>query len=262
MNKLKTLLGSVGAAAMVMGLAVPVSAADETVVVTPANTNGWYEADVRPGGDINFVTDATSPYPDGALQLTTDGTTAAKAQYMHEADVALSEVEELSYYTKQNSGPATAAPSYQIEVDLNGEAAGGFTTLVYEPYWNGTVVPGTWQEWDVDAGQFWSSRTFTEGTCAVVNGAGGPPLYSLTSLQTLCPDAEVLAFGVNVGTFNPNYDVETDGVNFNGTVYDFELVNEPASKDECKKDGYKTLTDAEGNAFRNQGQCVSYYNHL
>lgn len=35
-----------------------------------------------------------------------------------------------------------------------------------------------------------------------------------------------------------------------------------ALKDACKKDGYKDLTDANGDSFRNQGQCVSYFNHI
>ena len=263
MNIKKAIIGSASSLAVMAATVVPAMAVDTTVVVTPSNTQGWFEADVRPGGEIHFVSDATSPYPDGALQLTTDATNTAKAQYLHEAEVALTDVDELSYHTKQNAGPVHAAASYQLVVDLNGvENTGGFTTLVYEPYWNGAVLANTWQEWDVDAGQFWSSQSFTDGSCAVVAGAGGPPLYTLESLQTLCPEADVLAFGVNVGSFNPGYDVEVDGVNFDGTLYDFELANIPTSKDDCKKDGYKVLTDADGNAFKNQGQCVSYFNHL
>jgi hypothetical protein len=105
---------------------------------------------------------------------------------------------------------------------LNGDEAGGFTTLVYEPYWNGVVSPDAWQSWDVDSGNFWSSKTFNEGTCSVVNGAGGPPFYTLAGLQEACPSAVVLGFGVNVGTYNPNYVVETDLVSFNNIAYDFE----------------------------------------
>ncbi len=248
-----------GILSLVLTLSVFLPAmAAETVVVTPANTQGWYKADVRPGGDINYISDPTSPYPDGALQLTTDTTTAAKAQYLHNEDIMLSSVSELSYNTKQASGPLHADPSYQLIVDLNGEGAGGFTTLVYEPYWNGVVTPGAWQSWDVDAGNMWSSSNFVEGTCAVVAGAGGPPFYTLTMIQTMCPDAEVLAFGVNVGTFNPDYDVETDGVNFNGTTYDFELANVPTNKEECKNGGYVNYTDENGQVFTNQGQCVSF----
>jgi hypothetical protein len=236
--------------------------AASTVVVYPGNTQGWTTGDTRTGGTVDFVNDATSPYPTGALQLTTDATNAAKAQYVHTAaNVPLSSVTDLSYYTKQVSGPAVADPSYQIAVYLNGTAE-SYTNLVYEPYWNGTVTPSVWQNWNVAQGQYWSSKTFTDGTCSVTNGAGGPPFYTLAQLQTMCPDAVVVGFGVNVGTYNPNYVVETDGVNFNGTVYDFEasapLIGPPTNKDECKNGGWMTFNNP---TFPNQGQCVSYTNH-
>jgi len=241
-------------------LAAGVALAASTVVVTPVNTQGWSEADTRPGGDVKYVSDTTSPYSDGALQLTTDETNAAKAQYLHGANVPLASVTELSYATKQVSGPAVADPSYQLGVDLNGSAPGGFTNFVYEPYWNGTVLPGAWQEWDVDAGQFWSSSSFTDGACAVVSGAGGPPFYTLAQIKAVCSSAVVVSFGVNVGTYNPNYKVETDGVKFNDTTYDFEIANEPTSKEQCKNGGWQSLTRADGSAFKNQGDCIQYAN--
>jgi hypothetical protein len=252
----------------VLLVGVPAMAAS-TVIVTPSNTQGWSTADTRPGGSVQYVNDPTSPYPTGALQLTTDATNAAKAQYMKAENVALSSLTELGYSTKQVSGPAVADPSYQLAVDVNGAAPGGFTTLVYEPYWNGTVVPGTWQTWDTYAGQWWSSNTVTDGaSCNLTSGAGGPPLYSLSALQTVCPNAVVLGFGVNVGTYNPNYVVEADGVNFNGTVYDFEEVaptptatptptpvGPPTDMNQCKNGGWQNFNNP---TFRNQGQCVSY----
>jgi hypothetical protein len=245
----KFALGALPALLLAVTFASSVSAAT-TVVVTPTDEQGWTTADTRPGGDVNFVTDATSPFPDGALQLTTDGTNAAKAQYMHTADVDLDEVTNLNYYTKQVSGPAVAAPSYQLAVDLNGTStAGGFTTLVYEPYWNGSVASGTWQQWDVDQGQFWSSQTYSSSTCSVTAGAGGAPFYTLAGLQTACPDAEVLGFGVSIGTYNPNYDVYTDGVVFNDTTYNFEVAvadeDAPAEPTHLSPADGATLTSAE-----------------
>lgn len=254
---MKKIIAGVTSVAAVFMFAVSAYAVTSTVVVTPSNTQGWTTADTRVGGDVQFVTDSTSPYPSGALQLTTDSTNAAKAQYMHDANVPLSDVTDLSYHTKQVSGPAVADPSYQLAVDLNGDAAGGFTTLVYEPYWNGTVVPNAWQQWDVASGKFWSSNTVTCSNGTVTKAPGGPATYTLSDLKTMCPDAVVVGFGVNVGTYNPSYVVNTDGVNFNGTVYDFELTNVPTSKDQCKDNGYKNYTDANGNSFKNQGQCVS-----
>jgi len=257
---MKTRLLALGATALAAIVGLTSSFAATSLVVTPAHTNGWYAQDVRPGGEFHYISDPTSPYPSSALQLKTDSTTGAKVQYMHDTTTPLSSVNELAYQTKQVSGPPEAAASYQMAVDLNGGAAGGFTTFVYEPYWNGAVVPMTWQQWDVDQGQFWSSRTVSDGACSVVAGAGGPPLYTLAQIKTMCPNAVVVSYGVNVGTFNPNYNVEVDGFNFNGTVYNFELTNAPSDKEACKDGSWQNLTRSDGTAFRNQGDCVSYTN--
>ncbi len=170
---------------------------------------------------------------------------------------------DLGYWTYQPVTGQTpiAAASYQLQLDLNGDGTGGFTTMVFEPYQNpaqGPLVPATWQQWDVDTGLLWSSRSFSEGTCTLVAGAGGPPLYTLAQLQAMCPAAVVLGIGVNVGSFNPGWTVATDGVQFNDTTYDFEVGKRPATKDECKDGGWMTFNDP---SFKNQGDCVSYANN-
>jgi len=235
------------------------------VVVTPANTQGWSTADTRPGGAVNFVSDSTAPGNPhvGALQLTTDATTTSKAQYLHAANTPLSSVNELSYSTKQNSAGFTGGDaSYQLVTCLGGlvgTTCNGFTTFVFEPYESGTVTPGVWQQWDVAAGQMWSSRTASGGaTCNVTAGGGGAPFYTLASLKTACPNAVVEGFGVNIGSNNPSYNVEADLVDFNGTVYNFEPYVVATDKDACKDDGWKTLRAADGSSFKNQGACVSY----
>jgi hypothetical protein len=252
MRKTSTMIGFALLSALAL---VSVADAAATVVVTPSNTQGWSTADTRPGGAVTFVADPTSPLPDGALQLTTDNTTTAKAQYLHEANVPLGDVTDLSYAAKQVSASfAGGDASYQLLVDLNGDAAGGFTTLVYEPYQNGAVIPGEWQTWDVDSGQFWSSRSFSEGTCTTVAGGGGAPFYTLAGLEATCPDAVVIGFGVNIGSNNPSYNILVDAVTFNGTTYDFELVpRTPSNKDECKNEGWKVFSAG----YKNQGECVS-----
>jgi hypothetical protein len=248
---MKKLFLSLGALGVLVLAIVAAAVAATTVVVTPGSTQGWSTADTRPGGAVNYVVDATAP-GGSALQLTTDATTAAKAQYIHAADTPLSAVNELAYATKQNSASFIGGDaSFQLLVNLDGTT--GFTTLVYEPYENGVVTPGAWQNWDVDAGQFWSSRSFTSGTCSVTAGAGGPPFYTLAQLQAACPNAQVIGFGVNVGTFNPSYDVETDLVDFNGTTYNFQVA--PTSKDDCKNGGWQNYSNP---TFKNQGDCVSY----
>jgi hypothetical protein len=250
-----TLLGAVA-------LVVAVTATAATVVVTQ-NSSSWHTLDTRPGGDVNFTEEYGAPpgLGEGSLELTTDATTAAKADYFtfEHAGTPLANVTTLAYWTYQSADvqPPHAAPSYQLQLDVNGAAEGGFTTLVYEPYQNGVVAKAVWQQWDVDAGQLWSSRTVTSGTCVLVAGAGGAPFYNLTTLKTLCPDAVVLGIGVNVGTFNPGYTVAADGVTFNETTYDFEVGRRPSSKDDCKDGGWQDFDDP---AFKNQGDCVSFAN--
>jgi len=240
-------------------------AAGDTIVVTPTNQQGWSTADTRPGGMVNFVVDNTSPAPIGALQLTTDATTAAKAQYLHAANTSLADVTELSYYTKQVSAPFPGAdPSYQVIANLLGTS--GFTTLVFEPYQNPgnngnpTVINNVWQQWDVDAGLFWSTQTVTCSNGVIAGTPGGPATYTLADIKAACPGAVVIGFGVNIGTFNPLYNVETDLFNFNGTTYDFEPYRVATNKDDCKDGGYLNVKRADGSSFKNQGQCIKYVN--
>lgn len=256
------LLSAFIAATALLAAGAVAASATTTVVVRPSSPNGWASADTRPGGAITFVADATSPLPGGALELTTDGTNAAKAQYLRGENTALSGVTELGYWNRTVAGPAVAAASFQLVVDLNGGtlADGGFTTFVYEPYQNGGVQPG-WAYYDVDAGQMWSSRSFSSGSCSISAGFGGAPFYTLAGLQAACPDAVVIGIGANVGSFNPGYTTLVDGVTFNGTEYDFELdLPTPASAGDCKKGGWQSLYRADGSTFNNQGDCIQYVN--
>jgi len=247
-------------------------AAATTIVVTPTNEQGWSRAETTADASVTFVADAAAPGGEGALQLTTSASTSSRAQYLHRTNTELADITELSYYTKQVAGPpAVADPAYQLVTCLNGVTATGcalnallpgdptggvtsFATLNFEPYQNGAIVSNTWQYWDVDAGLFWSTRTVRCSGGLIVQRV----LYPYTTIQTMCPEAVVFQFGVNVGTFNPAYVVRTDLFNFNGTTYDFELTNEPGDKDDCKDGGWMTLTDDQNESFKNQGQCIKH----
>lgn len=252
-----------GLAAICMGVGTVAAVAATTVVVTPTNTQGWSTADTRTGGAVNFVVDATAPSGFGALQLTTDNTNDAKAQYMHGTHTPLASVTELSYYTKQVAPPGVADPSYQLPVNLDPTSdTSSSTTLVFEPYWNPpqAVIADTWQQWNVADGLFWSSKTVTCTGGTIVAHPGGPATYTLQQVRDLCPSAVVTGFGVNIGTYNPDYNVEADLVNFNGTVYDFEPYSAAKSKDDCKKGGWENQRRSDGSTFRNQGDCIQYVN--
>jgi hypothetical protein len=218
------------------------------VVVSPSNMQGWScvqpTADTRGGGLATFVVDPTAPSGAGALQLTTDADPASKVQCVHSTNTPLSAITELSYWTKQNppTAPLVGDPAYELATCLNGgttSATCGFTTLVFEPYQNptqGAVLPSVWQQWDVDAGLFWSTRTVVCSNGTILGTPGGPATYTLAQVNTICPEALVFQFLVNVGSNNPLYTVETDLFNFNGTVYDFEPVGCGKDKKDKKDD--------------------------
>ena len=196
----------------------------------------WYREDTRVGGGVTLTKDFGAPsstvgpsgHPnlgDGALALTTNGTTKAKAQLFtshHVTGTALAAITKLSYYTFQSSttSPAVADPAYQITVDLGG---GGFTTLVYEPYQGGgsPIVPDTWQYWDATSGNWWSTRDVTCGAYHLAAGHGGAPFTNPAALGTNCPGAKVIQIGVNVGSNNPNYTIAVDGLQFQTATDDF-----------------------------------------
>lgn len=246
----------------------------QTVVVAPSNAAslGFSTADTRPGGAVNFVVDGSLVGGGiGSLNMTTDGTTAAKAQYFRTDVMPLSALTEISYWTKQNSAPfAGADPAFNIPVCLGGVVGTtciGFTTLVFEPYQNNGllppspgVIPGVWQFWDVDAGMHWSSRSYSNGTCSVLAGGGGTYFYTLSGLAMSCPNALVGGYGFNIGTYNPGYDVSADLMTVNGTTYDFEPYLVASNKDQCKNGGWMNYRRANGTTFRNQGDCIQYVN--
>ena len=207
-------------------LLVKGAAAAPAVVVHPSSLNGW-SATTTTGGTVDFVADATAPSGDGALKLVTinDNDSRARLSTTAPAGTQVSAITEASYWSKVDSASNDAGSvSMYIGIDLDGDL--GTTTdrteLVHEPYWQNSespdpapVVHGTWQQWDVDQGIFWSSATVG----SFVAGAGGPPFYDLTDAPST---AVVHAIGVYIGSYNPAYTTYADAVTFNGTAYDFE----------------------------------------
>jgi hypothetical protein len=244
-------------------------AADSTVVVTPTNQQDFRAFTVGGavdlftlGGAVNFVVDSTAPSGFGALQLANDETTAVRAQYYYSTTTPLRDITQLSYYTKQVSGsPAIADPAYFLTTLLEFEVP---TTLVFEPYLNpgnngnATIVPDEFQKYDVYNGLFYSTKTVTCSGGTIIGTDTGTQLYTLTQIKTICPNALVVEFGVRIGTSNPNYKVETDLLNFNGTTYDFEPFIVATSKDQCKMGGFNNVTRTDGSSFKNQGECLRF----
>ncbi|CAN5269534.1 hypothetical protein BH20ACI2_BH20ACI2_26860 [soil metagenome] len=204
----------------------------------------------------------------GSFEITTP-TGADKGtlfNYDH-VNTLLSQVNQISYSTYRRAGDAQQVAAINLQVDVNGAAPGGFTTLVFEPVYNtaqGTVVNGEWQTWDAYSGGnaiWWSSNP--------IPGAPNRDTFvTLASIVAANPNAVIVGgVGINQGSGNPGLTTAIDAFTFGTSAecftYNFELNDVvepqvPMTKDDCKNDRWKTLVDSEGNSFKNQGQCVAF----
>ena len=274
MRSSRRLIGTAVAVVAALSIAGGVLAAG-TVVVRPGDVGtSWFTADTRTGGSVSFVTGpAPAPLGIGSLQMTTTdafGLGQAKAQLFNYSYIGtpLASFDAISYSAYRSSSSTNSAVqtiTLNLEVDFNGAATGGFTTLVFEPvYQSGgaaAVATDTWQTWDAyDDGNavWWSSRAIP-GVCAF------DCFVSWSSILAANPNATILGgVGFNVGSgwaglFTGNADALTIGVGTDVTTYDFEPnLPTPANKDDCKDGGWQNVYRADGSAFTNQGDCIQY----
>lgn len=201
----------------------------------------------------------------GSLQLTTPGPSDKVWLFNYDhVGTQLADIDAMSYATYRTAGTGQQVASINIQVDVNGAAPGGFTTLVFEPVYNagqGAVVDGQWQTWDAyNGGQaiWWSSNP--------IPGAPNRDTFvTWDAIVAANPDAVIVGgFGVNQGSGNPALVSAVDalklGYDGESVTYDFEPFRVATTKDACKNGGWKMLRRADGSAFKNQGDCVSFVN--
>lgn len=157
--------------------------------------------------------------------------------------------------TTTAGGFGGGSPRFQIGIDTDGDSVRDGNIFVYlgtPPNFTDAALGTT-----VSSGNLIGS-TDTRFDLTQLGGA----FYStyadalaLLGSDTITGISLVVDGGWAVGG---NQVIVVDNVNVNGEVNTFPPT--PTSKDACKKGGRMSLTDADGNAFRNQGQCVSYFN--
>jgi hypothetical protein len=272
-NLVKRVLASLMCLAMLSMTVMGVAAAAQTQVVMsgdvatqPENTpptRNWvlYIRNVSTG--VFRIGPATPRLGIGSFELNTP-TGADKAtlfNYDH-VGTALSTVDALAYETYRSTGNDQQVAALNIEVDVNGAAPGGFTTLVFEPVYNtsqGAVVSDVWQSWNAfDGGNavWWSSNP-------IPAAPNRDTFVSWNTIVAANPGAAIVGgFGVNQGSGNPALTTAVDALTFGASgdsvTYDFEPSLQPNTKDDCKNGGWQTFYNP---AFANQGECVSWVNH-
>jgi hypothetical protein len=208
-------------------LAAAAVAAAATVVVKPGHMGGWSIVNDTCGGasteSVGFVNGPGSPPAGSGSAKYTVGSNGDSYSTLRSGaykGVKLSSLTALDYWTYVSQAPGSQA----VYIDLYVSSTGGTTqdtTLTFEPVYNGTVTPNTWQHWDALHGLWWSD----------VKG-GPPPLFTLASYIADNPNATivgsdgfVLAAGCGGSAwtnFVGNADALTIGVSGTSTTYNFE----------------------------------------
>ncbi len=247
-----------------------------TVVITEDNiarqaentppTRNWVLY-TRNAGTGNFrVGPGTPPAGIGSFEtITPTGADKATLFNFDHIGTKLADINKMGYATYRTSGGvANQVPAINIQVDVNGDAAGGFTTLVFEPVYNtnqGNIEDGKWQTWDAYNGGnaiWWSTRAIP-GVCAF------SCYVTWNTIVANNPNAVIVGgFGLNQGSGNPALTASSDaltlGYNGDCITYDFEPYRVARSKDDCKLGSWQTVKRADGTSFKNQGQCIQYVN--
>jgi len=255
------------------------SASSSNIVVTESDiarqiedtppTRSWvyYTRATTPATGTFVIGPGSPPLGVGSFEMKTPLATDKGTLFNFDhVGTRLADINAISYATyREGTSTATAGqlPSINIQVDANGAAPGGFTTLVFEPIYNpsqGSIQDNVWQTWNAFNGIWWSTRD--------INGVCANTCYvSWHDIVAANPDATILGgFGVNQGSGNGGLFAATDaltlGVGGMSWTYNFEPFRTPTTKDDCKNGGWMNLRTANGEPFRNQGQCVSYVNHV
>jgi hypothetical protein len=152
---------------------------------------------------------------DGGLHVYTDNNTSlAKAAALYPvANLALADYTAESNYGLTLTSTTGTPPGYNLAVDMNGSAAGGFTTLVLEP-----AYQGRWH----------TSQTPDKSTAGIVLPNPGVDGYagagSIQEFSDANPDAVIQAFGYSLGS-GVKGDTVITKIRFGCNDFVFDLAN-------------------------------------
>jgi hypothetical protein len=253
------LLGASVLPSLTMSVATPVSTAlaatHHYVTVRPENFLSIFPGgDNRPASSYQFVVGpGDPPLGEGSIQLQTVDN-AGKQQHLEYAQYGtpIAAITEMGYSTYKHADPELVAVA-AINMEVNAPPA-GYTTLVFEPYLNpqeGTIAPNTWQTWNGFTGNWWSTHPIP----GVMGPRGTPVPWS--AIVAANPNATVISYGINQGTFNPlttsNVDALKIGlVGGDQWTYDFE----PASCQEADGGGdFQGQQGQQGNVQMDNDSC-------
>lgn len=234
---IKKTLAAAGSLALITGFALTAAAADPALLGSATMDDGH----------VTLVSSTTDPY--GAVRFdVASGTTVSD----------LSTLSTDFNVTDDNCGGGS--PRFQLAVDTDDDGVSDGNVFVYlgdVPNFNDCAA-NTW----VSSGELIGS----DDARFDLSQFGGAFYSTYDDLVALLGDDEIVRVTLVADGGWTQADGEqtilVDNVSVDGTSYSFtaevDPPTTPTAKDECKKGGWMTFTDP---VFKNQGQCVKYFNH-
>lgn len=258
-NKVAVALASI--ASFMLAFAVPAAAAG-TVVVSGntsvgENQPGWmFNRDTSTSTPYEFNTDEAS-IGSGSLYILPIGANASD-KFIAENFIltSMESVESISYdFIIGDGGDESDEEQFYMNVYANFGVSD--QTKFYDCRYN--IVP------TIGSTTAFTTVTFDPTQAYPVTERNTSPQDCPTVPADMGEGAFIRAFSLNVGDTNVS-DVGLDGYLDNvvvrlvddETTYDFEPVNYVDNKEECKNGGWEAGL-ANGDRFKNQGDCVSYF---
>jgi len=255
-----------------MMLVVP-SVLAASITVTQNNVGDDWLENVADGGEVTFTDEFGAPpgFGTGALKLQTGLTNSSRAQLnsTQDAGMLLDDIKDVSYWTYKSSDSAIGSDAQgpSINIAILADGVGSFTTLVFEPIYtpgnggNSAYGLSEWKFWDASGEALWWSTQSVPGVCGInilpVNCGGDPYYAKFDDIKTANPDAVILGYAMNLGTWNPYIIAAVDGFTVGEKTFDFEpyvASPQPTSRDDCMKGGWADF------GFKNQGLCIQFVN--
>jgi hypothetical protein len=202
--------------------------------------------------------------PGNAAQLVSDATAEdvyAGVDVSPTSPIAWADLDTLSVdYSITDDDCGGGSPMFYLGVDTNGDTeADGYVRIALGPSPFFTDCATGWQ---------------TDGNLIGLEDGrydysmfGGSPFTGYSDAPASVQDGDVVeAFVVVDGYWNASatggdgeQTVLVDNLNVDGHLTTFD-PNTPDSKDACKKGGWQSLERADSSPFKNQGDCIQYYN--
>lgn len=203
-------------------------------------------------GDAGLAPGFNSPY---SAELQSDCSTATPfggVRFSVPEGLTLADLNNLSTdFILDNSTNGGGSPRFQVRVDTPSGPRNLFVYIGTPPNYSG------------DPSNVWTNTgNLLEGTDLVdATQLGGAFYQPYASVQAAYGSYEVLSISAVVDSCwavpSGVQTVRVDNVTINDDVTNFD---QPQSANDCKKGGWQFLTRADGSPFKNQGDCIQYFN--